>query len=357
MRNGCSHASARRSVLTQEARHRSRDACGPLPIATARVSGFAALCANLRCALAAILLSLLCVTAFAAECIVPSKPGGGFDQTCKLVQKGLGSDALRLSYLPGGIGAVAWSSIVSQRRAEPDTLVAFSGGSLLNVVLGKFGRSTSADVRWVAAVGTDYGMIAVRADSPYKNLRELVAAMQRDPAAITIGAGGTIGSQDWIKVALVAKQAGVDPKKLRFVAFEGGGESFTALLAGHVQAVSGDVSEASLHAVSDRIRVLAVLSDARLPGALANVPTAREQGYDVTWPIIRGVYMGPQVADADYRRWVAAFDRMMADKSFEQLRAAHGLYPFAMTGKLLTEYVARTEAHYRVQAAELGLVR
>jgi putative tricarboxylic transport membrane protein len=307
--------------------------------------------------LAAFLLPLLCSAAFAAECIVPSKPGGGFDQTCKLAQKGLRGDAMRLSYLPGGIGAVAWSSIVSQRRAEPDTLVAFSGGSLLNLTLGKFGRSSSADVRWVAALGIDYGMIAVRADSPYKTLRELVAALQRDPAAVTIGAGGTIGSQDWIKVALVAKQAGIEPKKLRFVAFEGGGESFTALLAGHVQVVSGDVSEASLHAVSDRIRVLAVLSDARLPGALAQVPTAREQGYDVTWPIIRGVYMGPQVADADYRRWVGEFDRMMADKAFDQLRAAYGLYPFAMTGKLLTEYVARTEENYRRQVAELGLVR
>lgn len=310
-----------------------------------------------RWILVAILLALLCSAAFAAECIVPSKPGGGFDQTCKLAQKALGSDALRLSYLPGGIGAVAWSSIVSQRRAEPDTLVAFSGGSLLNLTLGKFGRSNSGDVRWVAALGTDYGMIAVRADSPYKTLRELMAAIQRDPAAVTIGAGGTIGSQDWIKVALISKQAGVDPKKLRFVAFEGGGESFTALLAGHVQVVSGDVSEATLHAVSDRIRVLAVLSDARLPGALAQVPTAHEQGYDVTWPIIRGLYMGPQVADADYRRWVGTFDRMMADKTFDQLRASYGLYPFAMTGKLLTEYVAKTEENYRRQAAELGLVR
>jgi len=121
--------------------------------------------------------------------------------------------------------------------------------------------------------------------------------------------------------------------------------------------VSGDVSEASAHAVSDKIRVLAVLSDARLPGALAQVPTAREQGYDVTWPVIRGLYMGPRVPDADYRRWVGAFDRMMADKSFEQLRAAHGLYPFAMTGALLTEYVRKTEESYRRQVAELGLIR
>jgi putative tricarboxylic transport membrane protein len=309
-------------------------------------------------AICAVLLPLLCGAALAAECIVPSKPGGGFDQTCKLAQEGLkGGPELRLSYLPGGIGAVAWNSIVSQRRAEPDTLVAFSGGSLLNLALGKFGRSTTADVRWVAALGTDYGMIAVRADSPYKTLRDVMAAVRRDPAAVTVGAGGTIGSQDWIKVALIARQADVDPKKLRFVAFEGGGESFTALLAGYVQVVSGDVSEASLHSVADKIRVLAVLSDARLPGALAQVPTAREQGYDVTWPVIRGLYMGPRAPDADYRRWVGAFDRMMADKSFDQLRAAHGLYPFAMTGALLTEYVRKTEENYRRQVAELGLIR
>lgn len=304
------------------------------------------------------LLLLVCCKTFAAECIVPSKPGGGFDQTCKLARKALeGQVALRLSYMPGGIGAVAWSSIVSQRRAEPDTLVAFSGGSLLNLALGKLGRSSVSDVRWVAGLGMDYGMVAVSADSPYKTLRELMTAMRRDPGAVTIGAGGTIGSQDWIKIALLAKQAEIDPKKLRFVAFEGGGESITALLAGHVQAVSGDVSEASLHAVSDRIRVLAVLSDSRLPGPLSQVPTAREQGFDLSWPIIRGLYMGGQVPDADYRRWVSGFERMMADKSFDQLRAEHGFYPFALTGAQLTDYVTKTEEYYRRKAVELGLVR
>jgi putative tricarboxylic transport membrane protein len=306
----------------------------------------------------------VCLAA-SGECIVPSKPGGGFDLTCKLAHKGLQAsshkaqktDALRISYLPGGIGAVTWSMVVSQRRAEPDTLIAFSGGSLLNVALGKFGRTSTADVRWVAAIGTDYGMVAVRADSPYKTLRDLVDALKRDPAHITIGAGGTIGSQDWLKMALLVKPSHVDPKALRFVAFEGGGESFTALLAGHVQVVSGDVSEASLHAMTDKIRVLAVLADKRLPGVLANIPTAREQGFDVTWPIIRGVYMGPQVADADYRRWVAAFDRMMASKSFDQLRAAHGLYPFAMTGAPLADYIKKTVDEYGRQARELDLVR
>jgi putative tricarboxylic transport membrane protein len=309
-------------------------------------------------------LLLLTLSASAAECIVPSKPGGGFDLTCKLAQKAFKNDpatALHLSYLPGGIGAVAWSSILTQRRAEADTLVAFSGGSLLNLSLGKFGRASAADVRWVAALGTDYGMVAVRADSPYKNLRDLLDALRRDPANIAIGAGGTIGSQDWMKMALLAKQGGVDPKSMRLVAFEGGGESFTALLAGHVQVVSGDVSEAILHLGSGqapgKIRVLAVLSDARLPGVLVNVPTSHEQGFDVTWPIIRGVYMGPGVSDKDYHKWVAHFDRIMAAPGFAEMRAAHGLYPFAMTGAALTAYVDKTMLHFGQQIKESGLVK
>lgn len=319
-------------------------------------------------ALAAILLSAgagAAANRATPECIAPAKPGGGFDLTCKLAQKGLQANpaeaqknpALRVSYLPGGVGAVAWSSIVTQRRAEPETLVAFSGGSLLNIAQGKFGKATVGDVRWVAAVGTDYGMIAVRADSPYKNLRDLLEAWKRDPAKVVIGASGTIGGQDWLKVALIAKQGAVDPRSLRFVALEGGGEAFTALLADLVQVVSGDASEASLHSLDGKIRVLAVLADARLSGALAQVPTAREQGFDVTWPIIRGVYMGPQVSDADYRKWVAAFDKMMTTPAFDQARAASGFYPFAMSGATLTDYVKKTVDNYGKQSRELGLVR
>jgi putative tricarboxylic transport membrane protein len=296
------------------------------------------------------------------ECIVPSKPGGGFDLTCKLARKGLqniepSAPPLRLTYLPGGIGAVAWNMVISQRRGEPDTLVAFSGGSLLNMALGKFGRSTPSDVRWVAGVGTDFGMVAVREDSPYQNLRQLVDALKKNPSSLPIGGGGTVGSQDWIKMGALLKAGGGDPRSLRFVAFEGGGEAFTALMAGHVQVVSGDVSEAALHLASGGIRVLAVLSEARLPGKLEKVPTAREQGFEVSWPIIRGVYMGPGVSDADYQKWVNRFDRMMATPAFERARAEHGLHAFTMTGPALTEYIGKTVEQYRRQARELGLVR
>jgi putative tricarboxylic transport membrane protein len=283
------------------------------------------------------------------------------DLTCKLAQKALqakaGAPRLKLSYLPGGIGAVAWHTMVSQRRAEPDTLVAFSGGSLLNLAQGKFGKASPDDVRWVAALGVDYGVIAVPADSPYHSLRDLMAALRRDPEKIVIGMSGTIGSQDWMKMALLARQAGLDPRQLRFVALEGGGEEFVAMQAGYVQVVSSDVSETALYTVSGRARVLAVLSDKRLTGAMAGVPTAREQGFDLVWPLIRGIWMGPDVSDADYRRWVQAFDRIESAPEFAQMRAQIGLYPLALTGDALTRYIRQAVADYKRQARQFNLVR
>jgi len=296
-----------------------------------------------------------------AECLIPSKPGGAMDLTCKLAQKALhdnpGAPQLKLSYLPGGVGAVAWHTLVSQRRSEPDTLVAFSGGSVLNLALGKFGKADVDDVRWVAAFGTDYGMIAVRADSPYRTLDDLLRAIRRDPQRVLIGMSGTVGSQDWIKMALLARLGGIDARKLRFVALEGGGEQFIAMQENYVQAVSGDTSEALLHAAAGKVRVLAVLSEHRLPGLLAGVRTAREQGYDVVWPVIRGVWMGPGVPEADYRRWVAAFGRMESSPAFAQMRAEAGLYPFSLTGDALTRYVKGAVAGYNRQARQFQLLR
>jgi putative tricarboxylic transport membrane protein len=297
-----------------------------------------------------------------AECIVPSKPGGAMDLTCKLARKALhgesGAAQMRLTYLPGGIGAVAWHTLVSsQRRAEPDTLVAFSGGSLLNLAQGKFGKATASDVRWVAALGADYGMIAVRADSQYQTLAQLLDAIKHNPQKVLIGVSGTIGSQDWLKMARLARLAGIDPKVLRFVALEGGGENFTALDASFVQVVSGDASEATLYAGAGKVRVLAVLSEKRLAGVLAGVPTAREQGFDLVWPIIRGVWMGPKVPDADYQRWVRAFEKIETSPEFAQLRASHGLYPFSMTGAALTDYVRHAVDDYNQQARQFQLVR
>ncbi|MCM5680191.1 tripartite tricarboxylate transporter substrate binding protein [Schlegelella sp. S2-27] len=297
------------------------------------------------------------------ECVAPAKPGGGFDLTCRLAQSALKDSGalkspLRIVYMPGGIGAVAYNNIVTQRPGEAGTIVAFSGGSLLNLAQGKFGKYTVDDVRWVAAIGADYGVAVVRDDSPYKDLKSLMAAFKQDPTQIVLGAGGSIGSQDWMKAALTAKAAGVDYKRMRFVAFEGGGEAVTALRGGHIQAYMGDAAEAATMLEGGApIRVLAVYHKERLPGKLANVPTATEQGFDIEWPIIRGFYVGPKVTDADYKWWVDAFGKTMGSAGFAQLQQQQGLFPFNKTGPELDAFVKERTKAYAELAQSFGLMK
>ena len=262
---------------------------------------------------------------------------------------------MRVTYMPGGIGAVAYNTVIANRPAEAGTVVAFSGGSFLNLAIGKFGKYTEDDVKWVAAVGADYGAIIVRADSPFQSLKDLIEATRATPGKVVYGAGGSVGSQDWMKSALIAREAGVDPKSMRYVAFEGGGEAMTALMGGHVQVYSGDASEVAAHLKGGRVRVLAVLAPERLPGELAAIPTAIEQGYKVDWTIARGYYVGPKVADADYAWWVATFDKMLASPEFDKLRAERGLFPFARTGAAATDYVKQEVQRFKKLAVELGL--
>lgn len=297
------------------------------------------------------------------ECIAPAAPGGGFDLTCKLaqtalVQEKILSTPMRVTYMPGGVGAVAYNTVVAQRPDDPNSIVAWSSGSLLNLAQGKFGRFDESAVRWLAGVGTSYGAVAVRADSPYKNLDDLVQALRKDPSKVVIGAGGSVGGQDWMQTALLAKAAGIDPKKMRYVAMEGGGELATSLLGGHIQVASTDIADSVPHVQSGDMRILAVFSEERLPGDVTeDIPTAVEQGYDVQWPVIRGFYVGPKVSDEAYNWWKDAFDKLLASDDFAKLREQRELYPFAMTGDELDAYVKKRVGEYRELADQFGLVK
>ncbi|MCT8180301.1 tripartite tricarboxylate transporter substrate binding protein [Variovorax sp. CY25R-8] len=299
----------------------------------------------------------------AAECIIPAKAGGGFALTCALARDALQAvrparAPLAQRFLPGGIGALAFDRIATGRLGGPGTLVAFSSGSLLNLAQGRFGPHPTSSVRWVAALGTDYGVVVVHRDSPWRSLRELMAALRQSPSRIVFGAGGTVGSQDWVKAALLVRAAGGDHRAMRFVSFEGGGDALGALQGRHVDVFAGDAAEAlQAMAGGTAVRLLAVLSEARLGGALAGVPTAREQGVDLVWPTVRGLYISADVPDAALRAWTAAFEEAMAAPGYAALRERHGLYPFALTGAALDAYVRERIQAYRQQAEALGLRR
>lgn len=294
------------------------------------------------------------------ECLAPAKPGGGYDLTCRLAattlqQTGLLDKAMIVNYMPGGIGAVAYNHVMGVRDDDPNLIVAASTGAAVNLAEGKFGKYDGSEVRWLGAVATDYGAIVVRADAPWQTLDDLMQDLKQNPQGVVFGAGGTVGSQDWMKAALTAQAAEVDPRKLRYVAFEGGGESLAALLGNHIQVFTGDLSEIESQLKGGKIRVLASLAEERQEGAFADIPTAKEQGYDVEWPIWRGYYMGENVSDEAYQAWLDVFTKLVDTDEFKQARHARGLFPFTKLGPEFDQYVQERIAHFKSLAQEMGL--
>lgn len=295
------------------------------------------------------------------ECIAPAAPGGGFDLTCRLTTRmlnelGIVGPAIRTQNMPGGIGAVAINHINAQRRSDPNVIVAVSTGSWVNMAQGRFGRFGENDVRWIGTIGADFGVMAVRRDSRFATLADLMNALRADVAGVPVGAGGAVGSQDWHKAALVARAAGADPRRMRYVPFEGGGQAMAALLGGHIQVFPGDASEVRGQLEAGEIRLLAVLAPQRLPGVFADVPTAREQGVDVEWPIVRGFYGPPQMPDAAYQFWVEALRRLHAHPAWAEARNGQGLFEFNLLGAEYEALAKRRTAEFRQLAREVGLV-
>ncbi|RWK41154.1 tripartite tricarboxylate transporter substrate-binding protein [Mesorhizobium sp.] len=294
------------------------------------------------------------------ECLAGAKPGGGFDLTCRLAANALLetkqiSQPMTVTYMEGGVGAVAYNHVIGKRGKDGTLITAASSGSALLIAQGKFGQYDENAVRWLGALGADYGVLVVAADAPYKTLGELVEAYKADPTAFAIAGGGAVGSQDWMKGSLLAKAAGQEPKSMRYVALEGGGAVLTALEGGHVKVGSGDAAEMVKHHVAGKVRILAVMAPERLPGELSEVPTAREQGFDIDWPVWRGYYVGKDVSDADYDWWAQSFEKVAATPEFAKEREARGLFEFTLVGKAFEDRVKEDVERFKVLAKEAGM--
>jgi putative tricarboxylic transport membrane protein len=293
------------------------------------------------------------------ECIAPANPGGGFDLTCRVAQTGLEphlGSAMEVTFMPGGIGAVAYSMFNTTRTDDGSAIVAFSTGSLLNIATGKYGEFDENDVRWLATAGADFGAVIVRADSPYQTLGDLMAEFSADPASVVVGAGGSVGSQDWMKAALLLRGADGDPRKMRYVAFDGGGDAIAALLGGSIGVYTGDMGEMTPHLEAGTMRVLATMSPERLEGVFADIPTAKEQGFDVEWTIMRGFYMGGSVSDEDYNAWVDTFKAAFATPEYAAVQTDKGLLPLNLAGDELTAAINTNMELLRTIAKESGLI-
>lgn len=166
-----------------------------------------------------------------------------------------------------------------------------------------------------------------------------------------------MAGQDHMKVLLLAYRAGIDPRQIRYVPFDGGGEAMTALLGGFVQVFSGEASEVEGQVAAGRLRVLATLSPERLEGPLASVPTARESGVDVTWVTWRGFYVPPDITDEQYERWVAVLDTVGRSEAWAEARRENRLQPFFLVGEAFSDFVHAQIDDLRAMSREIGLIQ
>jgi putative tricarboxylic transport membrane protein len=293
------------------------------------------------------------------ECIAPADPGGGWDFTCRqmanvLVEMGLVPGSIRTQNLPGGGGGVAFASVVANQKGNDNLIVAASTATTSRIAAGEFAGYTADDVRWVAALGADYGIIAVAPDSPYQTLEDLIEAWQADPRSISVVGGSSVGGWDHLKVLLLADAAGIPVRDVRYTSFNAGGPAIIEVLAGRADVFTGDISEALPQIEAGNLRPLVVLSDERQEGLLADTPTAVELGYDVVGPNWRGFYMPPGVSDEAYDWWVEAFRKMADSPEWQVLREQNAIADFRRFGDEMEAFAKQQVADISQLLTDIG---
>jgi len=240
------------------------------------------------------------------EIIVNTAPGSGQDTTARTIQKILQDRKLVESSTsvvnkPGGGGVLSYGYLNQHPRDAH--FVAISSSSLLtNHIMGR-AQITYTDLTPLAVLFGEYISVAVRADSPIKNGREVIERLKKDPAALSIGVATSIGNANHQGAAVAMKVSSIDIKKLRTVVFQSGSAAVTAMLGGHIDVVPGSVGLMLPYVQSGQVRLIAIASPQRLTGALANAPTWREQGANAVVSNWRGL-IGPRgMNDAQIAYW------------------------------------------------------
>jgi len=215
------------------------------------------------------------------EIIVPAAAGGANDLTGRLLQRimqegKLVPRAVNVVNKPGG-GHSIGLTYLNQRAGDGHYLMVETGTMLVNEITGKL-NVRHADITPIAVLYRDFVGITVRADSPLRTGRDFVERLKKDPGSLSIALSSALGNANHLAAAMIARNGGVDVKKLRIVVFNSGSETMTALLGGHVDVVAGPANLAARHLPEGRIRVLGVAAPQRLGGVLAQVPTFTEQG-------------------------------------------------------------------------------
>jgi putative tricarboxylic transport membrane protein len=253
--------------------------------------------------------------------MIPANPGGGWDQTGRNLAAAMQSAKLvsgvQFDNKGGAAGTIGLAQFVNSAKGDPNAVMI--GGMVMvgGIILNKSPVNLS-QVTPIARLTSEWEVIVVPASSPHKTMADLVKAFKANPGKVSWG-GGSAGGTDHILIGLIAKDVGVDPAKINYVPFKGGGEAIAAILGGHVTAGVSGIGEFAEQIKAGKMRALAQSAPKKEEG----IPSLKEQGIKVELGNWRGIFgapgITPQQRDAlvklvkaatDTPAWKATLDKL-----------------------------------------------
>ncbi|MGW8687718.1 Bug family tripartite tricarboxylate transporter substrate binding protein [Streptomyces sp. NPDC055817] len=288
--------------------------------------------------------------------MVPNTPGGGYDTTARTAARVMDETHIapdvQVFNLPGAGGTVGLQRLVDERG---------NGDLALQMGLGVVGASHEAKAEVTVARTTpiarlieEAGAVVVRKDSPYRTVGDLITAWRRAPERLAVGGGSSPGGPDYLLPMELAKAVGIDPKKVDYVGYGGGGgDLLPALLDGEVDFATSGLGEFLDQVDSGQLRVLAVTGEHPVE-PLAGVPTLKSSGIDLVFSNWRGIVAPPGISDADRQRWVDALTELHRSRRWQAELVRHGWTDAFATGDTFAAYLTQQDKLVADLAASLG---
>jgi putative tricarboxylic transport membrane protein len=301
-------------------------------------------------------LPLSAMAATNVKMMVPANPGGGWDTTGRALGKAMmdsgAADTVTYENKGGAAGALGLAQFVNGSKGDPNALMVMGAVMLGGIITGKPPVSLSQATP-IARISSEYNVFVLPANSPFKTMKEVVEQLKKDPGSVKWG-GGSRGSTEHIAAAMIAREVGVDPSKINYVAFRGGGEATAAILGGNVTLGGSGYSEFSEYIKTGKMRALAVTSEARLPGV--NIPTLKEQGINVVLGNWRGVYGAPGITAEQRKTLTDMVLKALKSKTWMEAAEKNGWTAAVLTGPAFDKFVDDDFASLRATMVKSGMI-
>ena len=295
-------------------------------------------------------------SASAIKMMIPANPGGGWDSTGRALGKALidsgAASSVTYDNKGGAAGAIGLAQFINASKGDPDALLVMGAVMLGGIITGKPPVDLS-QVTPIARLTSEYNVFVLPASSPLNTMADVVAQLKKDPGSVKWG-GGSRGATEHIAAAMIARDVGVDPAKINYVAFRGGGEAIAAILGGNVTIGGSGYSEFAEYIASGKMKAIGVTSDKRLPGI--NVPTLKEQGVNVEIGNWRGVYGAPGLTPVQRKALVAKVEKAVKSAAWAESLKKNAWTPAWLAGDAFSSFVDSEFASLRATMVKAGMV-